>query len=152
MINKELFLRKANLEDCDLIYEYANDKEVRNNSFNSGTISYDTHVNWFKNKLNDKNNLFFILTDGYASYGQIRLDISNNEGLISYSIAKEHRGHGLGKKIMLLIEDYIKENKVDINIIIAKVKPNNLASKKVFEALGYVTEQLEEYLQFTKKL
>jgi len=37
-----VFLRKATLSDIDLLYEWANDPVVRENSFSTESISYDT--------------------------------------------------------------------------------------------------------------
>ena len=43
-----LSLRKVNLNDVELIFKWANDPDVRNNSFNTNQIVWDEHVKWFR--------------------------------------------------------------------------------------------------------
>ena len=49
-----IMLRRCTYSDMDIIYKWINDDEVRNNSFNSDYIEYETHVKWFNEKSVDK--------------------------------------------------------------------------------------------------
>ena len=135
-----VYLRKAKQSDIDLLYQWANDPVVRENSFNSMLIPYDVHKRWFEHMMSDENTLQFILMNDDIPIGQIRLNIAENnreEAEIGYSIASDYRGQGFGHQILQLIMDEIYTNYPQIIFLIAKVKPENIASKKLFESEGY---------------
>ena len=44
-------LREARIEDMMIYFEWANDKEVRQNSFNQNSITLAEHKRWFSNKI-----------------------------------------------------------------------------------------------------
>ena len=69
--------------------------------------------------------------------GQIRLNVDYDEAEIGYSIAKEYRGKGYGHKILQLIEELISKEYPKIQKLVAKVKPDNDASNKLFQNEGY---------------
>ncbi len=143
---KKLYIRRATPEDVDLVFEWANDKTVRENSFNSEPIPYEEHAKWFGNKLKDSNCLLFIMETDGIPVGQIRLDITDDLAEISYAIGKEYRNKGYGKKIILLAENYIISNTLNITALTAKTKPENGKSKHIFQTLGYK----EEYTEYRK--
>lgn len=130
-------LRKAEYSDMDLLYEWANDPIVRSNSFISDSIPYDVHKDWFNRMMADSTVIQFILVDNNVPVGQIRLNLTDDEAEIGYSIASEYRGKGYGHKILRLLEDTVKQDYPDIHKLIAKVKPDNEASKQLFEKEGY---------------
>ncbi len=132
-----IYLRKATMQDMDLIYEWANDSVVRINSFNSYPIQYDTHVKWFNRIMSDESVLQFILMDDDTPVGQIRLNIEGDEAEIGYSIALLYRGKGYGHKVLQLIAEEVKARHQEIKCLVAKVKPENIASSKLFEHEGY---------------
>ena len=45
------YLRKATIEDMDLLFQWANDPVVRKNSFSTAEISYEEHTKWYHNLL-----------------------------------------------------------------------------------------------------
>ena len=132
-----VYLREATMQDMDLIYEWANDPAVRINSFNSEPIQYDTHVKWFKRIMSDESVLQYILMDDDKNVGQIRLNIDGAEAEIGYSIASDYRGKGYGHLILQLVAKEVKKKYPEIKILVAKVKPENIASNKLFEHEGY---------------
>ena len=69
-ISKEtLSLRKVNKKDESLLFNWANDSDVRKWSFNKKTITLDKHKIWFEGKLSNKNVLIWILEDENISAG-----------------------------------------------------------------------------------
>lgn len=135
-----VYLREANLQDMDLIYEWANDPVVRINSFNSEPIPYETHVKWYSRIISDESILQFILMNDDTPVGQIRLNINSDEAEIGYSIASAYRGKGYGHKVLQLVAEKMKADYPDIRYLVAKVKPENIASKRLFEHEGYETK------------
>ncbi len=132
-----VFLRKAEQRDMDLLYKWANDPVVRTNSFNTNPIPYESHVMWFNKMMENPTVLQFILMDEDIPVGQIRLNIEDDEAEIRYSIGFEFRGKGFGHKILQLIAEEIASEYPHITTLVAKVKPNYLASNKLFESEGY---------------
>lgn len=148
-LGHSLFLRPATIDDCDLLFNWANDPQVRANSFNSDPIPYDNHVAWFNKLLSSKDQLQYILMEG-SSYkdtpvGQIRISLSEDkkEGLIGYSIDPKFRGRGYGRRILELIQTAIKADCPEIKRLIGRVKEDNISSKSAFTGAGFKNEYTE---------
>ena len=143
-----MILRPATSADCDQYFEWANDPEVRANSFNQEPIPHDAHVRWFYQKLDFKDQLW-VLTKSISNtthfgdsgcececdhipVGQIRLQQSIDCTEIHYSIAKEHRGQGNGRRMIQMALFEVKTWPV-----IAQVKQTNRASRAIFDKLDF---------------
>lgn len=131
-----LFLREASESDARLLFNWANDINVRKNAINEDLIIWENHVKWFNIKINNFETKIFILCDENKSFGQIRIDKIDSYWQIDYSIDNEYRGQGLGKKIVNLLLE-----KFDLFTFRATVKKHNRASIAVFTKLGF--KQLE---------
>jgi RimJ/RimL family protein N-acetyltransferase len=134
-INKNhFFLRMAESNlDALILFDWANDRTVRANSFNNEKISIFDHFKWFNNKIKSENSRIYILTDLYKSnIGQIRVDKIDEYFEIGFSISNAYRGRGLGNKIVELLLNELG----NVNYL-AKVKDGNIASKKVFINNGF---------------
>lgn len=149
-----IYLRPVEWAYMDLLYEWANDKHVRKNSFNSATIPYNDHKHWFENCMTDNNTVMYILCDNESKIGQIRLDCNQSVATINYSISKENRGLGYGKIIIQLVEKNIVIDKPHITCIKAFVKRDNIASQKVFEDNGYkgTYDEREKHYLYSKEI
>lgn len=130
-------LKEACEKDKDLLLDWANEKKVREASFCSETITREQHEKWFQKVLNSNDILQFIFYKGNIPIGQIRLEKEQESAIISYSIAKEHRGKGYGKGMVEMLEKEVQKNHPEILELQAFVKKDNIASQKVFEGLGY---------------
>ncbi len=135
-----LSLREVNSSDMDLLFAWANDPEVRRNSFHTESIPYDDHVRWFQKMMNNDNIAQLLLIDDDVPVGQIRLNIDGEVAEVSYSIAAGSRGRGYGRSILRLIKSYSVENYPTIKKLVAKVKPDNGPSNRLFQSEGYNTE------------
>lgn len=152
-----LSLREVNAKDIDLLYQWANDKTVRQNAFHTEPIPYDDHRMWFARNLADRDVLMYILCQvsemgQEEPLGQIRLSIEGNQALISYTIEESRRGQGLGTRMVLMAEEKLRDNRTDITCCLAQVKYENAASARVFEKCGYDRKELENYIEFTKRI
>lgn len=124
-------LRPAEKEDVKLTFDWANDKDVRQNAFNTEKIPWDSHVSWFNQRVNNPDFYIFILEVNKIPIGQIRFEKDGNYWKIDYSVDLRSRGQGMGKKIVALgLEKLNGKFK-------AWVKKENTASCKVFERLGF---------------
>lgn len=146
----EDYLRDVNKNDCDLLFNWANDELVRKNSFNTEKIKYEKHVEWFKIKLSSHDSYMYILCNKKQDVGIIRVELEGKKGIISYSLNKKYRGLGLSLKMLFLLEHKIIEQNVEIDELIGFVKKSNLASQKVFEKLNYIKNIENDYIKYTK--
>ena len=142
-------LRKATIEDAMDILAWRNDPQTRATSFNKEEIDTDSHLKWFKGKLDDENCRLFILTDGRDKLGHIRIDIDGDTGTISYMINPDHRGKGYGNEIIRLLDTVIDQK---ISVLSAFVEKENTASQKCFEKNGYERSEDGDIIKYTKLL
>lgn len=131
------YLRDAIESDVDLLFEWANEEAVRKNSFSTSEIAYSDHIKWFKNILTKDNEKQYIFMYENQPAGQIRIKINEQEAEIGYSICVEKRKLGLGKEMIALLYQKVKQDYPNIKRLTAKVKPDNTASQKVFSDTGY---------------
>lgn len=134
----QAYLRRANKEDMDLLYQWANDPVVRAQSFSISEINYEEHQKWFGELLEDPLRRQYIYVYNGEDIGQIRLTITGSEAEIGYSIQRDKRGMGHGKMILKLLAEQIKRDNLEVKRLTAKVKPQNIASQKVFLDTGFV--------------
>jgi RimJ/RimL family protein N-acetyltransferase len=149
--NSRFFLKDAKENDVELYFKWVNDAEVRKNSINQEKISWENHINWFENKINNTNTKMFILSFGLINCGQIRIDKNedSNDWTIDYSIDVKYRGKGFGKIILKLLLMCLPSNYK----LTALVKKENIPSIKIFEFFGF-QKTLENYevIIFQKKI
>lgn len=129
----ELYLREATVEDTMLLFVWANDLLVRQNSFSSKNIVWDEHRKWFELALSNDNVKIYVLQYNELPVGQIRIENNGSEWRIGYSIDDSWRGNGYGRQMLCLLESKV----VDGTHLLGEVKRENIASQKIFEELGY---------------
>ncbi len=134
---EKMFLRKANINDCKLFFDWTNDKVVRKNSFHTDVIKWRDHQEWFKGKLNNSNSYLYIVENNQDKIGQVRFDCVDGKALIDYSISRNFRGKGFGKQTVARAIEKIKHDFLGVNVIEAKVKTTNIASSKIFLGLNF---------------
>ena len=147
----KLYLRKATENDVDILFKWANDEVVRKNSFCTEKIKYEDHLAWFDKLLKDSNRMQLILEqndEGQINLiGQIRLSLEENgtQAEIGYSVDSSYRGMGYGKQMLRMAAAELQREYPKISRLIAKVKPNNVASYKAFIDTGFeeMFQQLE---------
>lgn len=131
-------LRPVRDEDCRLLWEWANDTEVRRFSFSQEHIPWEGHIRWFAEKRRDPNCFNFIALDVEdRPVGQVRFDITDaREAEIDVSVEKSRRGAGLGAAIIKMATEQTLVN-AGIHAVNANVKPENVRSIRTFEKAGY---------------
>lgn len=163
---RKYFLRPVTKQDAKLLFDWTNDPVTRQNSFSTKPVLWEEHLNWLNQKVNDANCLFFIMCDGKHDFGTIRIeykdennrimDEKGKQAIISFSIAPEYRGKGLGVKMLALGEQKAKTWKVSgkqIDILIGEVKEENIASRKCFEKNDYILDkEMNGELVFVKRI
>ena len=132
--------RKATKEDSDNLFNWRNDQETRANSLNTAPVLREEHEAWLARTLKNPNRILFIIEEDGEAVGTIRADKLENENgyELSWTVAPEHRGKGIGKKMLF---QAVKE--VDSPVLKAKIKKENTASVKMAEATGFQKESEE---------
>ena len=145
----KLSLRAATMEDAMDIMRWRNDEQSRENSFSKDIIRIPEHLEWYKKKMSDEKCHLFILTADSEKAGYIRIDSSGDFGEISYIIAPEKRGQGLGKEILALLERSLPEG---VNGLIGFTLPGNEGSRKCFEYNEYSRFMAGDIFCFVKRV
>jgi UDP-2,4-diacetamido-2,4,6-trideoxy-beta-L-altropyranose hydrolase len=134
-----LRFRAAQLEDCDLVWEWANDPTVRAASFSSDPIPWEQHVSWFSARLADLDHLFYIVLLDTMPVGEIRYQLEGQDATVSVSLAPKWRGRGYGAEVIRRASRRVLETTA-ANRIVAYVKPENIASMGAFVKAGFAQE------------
>jgi len=133
-----LTFRKAEIQDMELYFDWANDSLVREQSYNSNKINLENHRKWFVSKLNDENCTFFLFENGKKeAVGQVRIEKKNlREAIIGISIDQHYRGKGYSKRMLQMATDSFFV--INTNFLVnAYIKECNLNSKYAFENAGF---------------
>lgn len=130
-------LRPVSYSDIELLWEWANDPVTRQNSFDSAKIPWEEHSAWCQKKLADADCRLWIASNGVsAAVGCVRFDCKESEATISLTVAPNARGKGYGTKIIQQSCDRLFAES-PFRLVHAYIKPENIASVKVFEAAGF---------------
>jgi len=133
-----LRLRQVREEDLELLWEWANDREVRTAAFSPEPIPWEEHVQWFRRKLREPTCFLFIaLDDQNTPIGQVRFEIDEGEDAnidVSIDRSKRRSGHGA-----LLISKAVEEvfRVAPVETVHAFIKPHNEGSIRAFEKAGF---------------
>ena len=142
---EEITLRRAKIEDMQDVFELSNEDRVRHFSIQKEKIKWDDHVNWYNQAINDKNFVFYIVTNNRGEFlGQIRYKLSKNTAVISISLSSTIIGRGLSKDIAKNSLTKLTEEEKGIDTIVAMVSLNNAVSKKMFQSLGFIEVGIED--------
>jgi RimJ/RimL family protein N-acetyltransferase len=131
-----LRLRPATIADADLLLAWRNDPETRAASFTSDEISRDTHVRWLERKLADADCALLIVEHGGQPVGQVRLDREGDAAEIHIALAPAARGRSLGREALRAAVTATPEV-LGARRVEARVKEDNVASLRAFEAAGF---------------
>lgn len=115
-------LRRATIDDAEILLEWRNDPETRKVSMNMDIVKWDEHITWLTGVLANPDRELYIAELNGVPVGTIR----NDSGELSWTVAPEHRQKGIGKRMVALIDGPVR----------AKIKHDNLASIKIAESVG----------------
>ncbi len=141
----KLYLRDAVQDDCRLLFEWANDEVTRTNAFNTDSITWEEHNEWFSRMMDNLFEHQYIMMGDDKAIGQIRLSVEDDTAEIDYSIDHRFRGKGYGNAIVCLVKEKIKEDLPVVKRVVAKVKPANISSYQCFCKNGF--EEKYKYLE-----
>lgn len=145
-----LGLRPATADDVDLYFRWANEPDVRRQSFNQTAISFEDHVRWFNRKVATEGCHLFVLCEDGEPLGQIRFDVADGTAEIGYSLDKSARGRGLAKRLVAL--GMARMADAGVRSFRAKVKHDNTPSVAAFIRCGFTEGEAAGYRVFHREL
>lgn len=134
-----LNLRQALEEDAMTYFNWVNEPNVRENSFQSETIELEEHLNWFNKRIRSLTSFFFIAEISYKPCGQIRFDVEDNLAYVDISIDSNYRGQRIAPTIIQKgIKEFRKASPEKEYQIIAEIKISNKKSINSFKGVNFV--------------
>jgi UDP-2,4-diacetamido-2,4,6-trideoxy-beta-L-altropyranose hydrolase len=146
-----LCARRATLADEAQLLEWANDPVTRQNAFSQAPIALATHQAWYRKRLQDwpRCHMYVIESDERGAVGQVRFERGERMWTISYVVAPAHRGRGYGRRVMATALAAFDADEPGADVI-GIVKRENVASRRIFEGLGFHQARVREGLQFRR--
>ena len=132
-----LSLRHVQPDDCRLLWEWANDPDVRAVSFSPEAIPWERHLEWFERVMrNHHTRCFIATTEGDIPVGQVRYDCQGTAATLSLSIDRRFRGQRFGQALVWRSAmEVFREGGVEE--LHAYVRPGNAASTRIFLQTGF---------------
>lgn len=134
-----LTLRLACLNDAKLLYQWRNHPKTRKYFFDTSEISYDTHYEWMKSSLLNKNRVIYIILKDNLPIGVVRFDIDSTSAITDVYLDPTSHGLGYGKQSLVLAIKTLQKTRRNIRKIIAQVLEQNVPSRNLFISLNFKT-------------
>lgn len=124
-------LRVATHSDAAQLLAWRNDVATQLASLVPDEVSLEDHMAWFEKALASTARTIWIAESGNAAIGTARLDVTPERQELSWTVAPEARGKGLGK---VIVAAALAQTSGPIR---ARIRPENKASQAVARACGF---------------
>lgn len=136
VLEDEILVRRARPADVLPVFRLSNEPAVRECSINSKKIDLAGHKKWFAAKLKDPSSLFLVAEHKGKFAGQVRFALEKGTATLSISVAAKMRGLGAGAIILRKALEALAA-RYPGTAVLAYVKRENTASRKLFETGGF---------------
>jgi RimJ/RimL family protein N-acetyltransferase len=126
--------------DFELLFEWRNDPLTRKYSIKRESVSREEHERWLRASIENQDRRLLIAEVDGEPIGTVRLDRHESEWELSWTVAPSARGKGLGKKMVSAATGLVSES------LIARVRADNLASRRIAEHAGFTTAERSDEL------
>jgi RimJ/RimL family protein N-acetyltransferase len=145
---EKLRIRLATELDCKTIYNWQSAPNVRKFSRNPNIPSLSEHKNWFAKAINDPEIVIYICLVCDFPIGMLRCDLnSKGKSEVSIIIDPNFQNKGLGYQSL---KELIRMSNINQHFT-AYIKTENIASIKIFEKVGFIKIDKENYEIIVKK-
>ena len=146
-------VRNAEKTDCDDIFIWRNDEFTRKMSHSSEIVDLDKHSEWYFNSLNLESRVLLLCENDYnEKIASVIFDISGLEAVISINLNPTQRQKGLGRFCLIKSIEFFSRKFPEIKNLLAEIKNENIASKKIFLAVGFKKYNTKGNIGFYKKI
>ncbi|MFH2106797.1 MAG: GNAT family N-acetyltransferase [Candidatus Micrarchaeota archaeon] len=129
-------LRRVVAEDIRMIFEWRNHPLIRSRMFDSSELKLENHVAYWQKKLADPYFYSFIISSGGQEVGFAKLEKMEDGYDVGIFINPSKQKKGMGTEAISAI--IAEARKIGIKKLIARIKPDNVASQKIFEKNKFV--------------
>jgi len=136
--SSSLTLRRATYSDCELLWTWVNEPDVRAASFTLAAIPLGQHRKWFAKRLGSAAcDILIAVGKNAEPVGVIRFDSDGRQNLVvSITVCAAHRGAGYGSRIIRRACTMLRTRR-HVGNFIADIKSANVASQMVFKRAGF---------------
>ena len=132
-----LALRRATIEDAELLFGWANDLGTRAASFHPTSIPWEGHVAWLSSRLASPASRLYIASEDGVPAGQVRFELGEDgEAEVSIAVAPGARGRGVGRRLLVAGIAAVAEESFTASVL-ARVRTDNPASAALFRGAGF---------------
>lgn len=129
--------RPATTGDAPVLLAWRNDPLTRAMSATTHEIAPAEHAAWLDRVLSDPGRELLVAQRGGVALASVRFDRDNAAAEISVVVAPEHRGAGVGTRILREATELQLAARTQLERIVARVRPDNPASLRAFARAGY---------------
>ena len=133
-----LSFRLATLEDAELLFRWRNDNDTRANSRETAPVPWQSHLRWLEAKLRDDLCDVLIAEKDGESVGTVRIEVRNDETELSWTVAPEQRGRGIGRGIVRCAAG-LRPGR-----LVAYIHPDTASSETIARGAGFVPVGTED--------
>ncbi len=144
-----LRLRKLEPTDLPFLYQWENDASVWADGANHNPLSQQDLRNYIASTTGDiyRDGQLRLIIEDEATLGCIDLfdfDPRNRRAAIGMYIAPEHRGKGVGKEALRLLEQYAFGH-LNLRVLYAVIATKNIACTTLYRNTGYTSSPLPSW-------
>lgn len=143
-----LSLRRASMDDIDILLEWRNDPLTRAASHYTNEVTREEHENWLKATLvNPHRQLYIAEEENGIPVGTVRTDFdpSDNSYELSWTVSPKARQRRIGKRMVALLANQIKSS------IKAEIKVEHVASARIAESTGMKFEYEKDGVMYYRR-
>lgn len=133
----DIVLRPATENDMALLFDWVNRSDSLDNKLATlEPISWTRHQAWFRERLADTDTALWMVGRQGEIIGQVRLQRRAGRLEVDIYIVAAARGTGVGETSLAKAAQVARQRWPGVALL-ARVKPANLASRRLFLAAGY---------------
>lgn len=123
---------------CLPVYSIANDPKTRQFFFSTAPISLETHIQWYSQRIANKELPFYVIQNQMNNVvGYVRFELEDKTPYVSIAVQKDVRGQSVGSRLLNAAVEKFFINTQKYNCVKAKIKMDNIASRKAFSKAGF---------------
>ena len=130
-------VRQATAADAAALFTWRSHDSVRRASRHDAPIEWLDHQAWLNRVLADADRSLLIGERGGAPVGVVRFDVRAQEAEVSIYRVPESPGRGLGSRLLLAAEEWLRQRRPDVAAVTAEVLAGNEHSHQLFRSAGY---------------